>query len=114
MSYKIPHEEEKWPRVIWIMRTWPCQNPFQFLAIISSIIIFHPVGPWRVNTWISCRNRCQNLPQGQHIWWYAILKHTYVGEQMKSSMPRKGHEEGMLMYGHENIAKTQIKLTINN
>ena len=57
---------------------------------------------------------CQSPPKGQHVWWYAILKQRYVGEQTKSSTTRRGDKEGMLMYGHENIAKNQIKLTINN
>ena len=64
MSYKIPHDEKKWPWVIWIMRTWPCQTPFQFLPIIWSIIIFYPLRPWKTNTWISYRNICQSPPKG--------------------------------------------------
>ena len=114
MSYKIPHEEKNWLRVISIMRTWPCQNPFQFLAITWSIIIFHTLGPRRAYTWIWCRNMCRSPFKGQHVWWYAISKQRYVGEPTKSGTARKGHKWGMLMYGRENITLQQIKPTINN
>ena len=36
------------------------------------------------------------------------------GRETKSSMTRRGHKLGMLMYGHENIIVQQIKTTINN
>ena len=57
---------------------------------------------------------CQSPSKGQHVWWYAILKQRYVGEQTKSSTTRRGDKEGMLMYGHESITVQQIKPMINN
>ena len=114
MSYKISYEDEKWPRVIWIMRTWPCQKPFQFFAIISSIIISHPLGPWKANTWISCLNMWHSLPKGQHVWWSAILNQTYMGKWKKSNMARKGLKKRMFKYCRETITVQIIKPAIKN
>ena len=73
-----------------LSKTWAF--PYITLTHTSFRFIFHPLGPWRANRWISCRNMCQSPPKGQHVSWYAILKKRYVGEQTKSSTARRGHK----------------------